>query len=189
MKYRCLYVLFYIFAYSNDEFLQQCKNIILSSNKSKLSVNTTECVNQMSNKNISKELIKLVKTFFNEMFKSMMIFPTLYINHNINDFHPIIWKDFFLENTNDTIINSLLSELFGIQFIIMYETTKKKEDMIIDLLKMLENPNEYNFKYELRLKNFEKYIVKLHNWNLQHDEIVDSTVALLNEMMILKKDE
>ena len=35
--------------------------------------------------------------------------------------------------------------------------------MIIDLLKMLENPNEYTFKYELRLKNFEKFITKLHN--------------------------
>lgn len=61
--------------------------------------------------------------------------------------------------------------------------------MIIDLLKMLENPNEYTFKYELRLKNFEKFITKLHNQNLQHDENIDSTVALLNDMMILKKDE
>lgn len=188
MKYRCLYVLFYIFAYSNDEFLQQCKDIILSSNKGKISINTTECVNQMSNKNISKQLASLVKKHFNEMFKSLMIYPTLYINHNINDFHPIIWKDFVLENVNDTIINSLLSELFGIQFVIMYETNKK-DDMIIDLLKMLEDPNEYSFKYELRLKNFEKFIIKLHNWDLQHDENIDSTVALLNDMMILKKDE
>ena len=188
MKYRCLYILFYIFAYSNDEFLQQCKDIILSSNKGKLSINTTECVNQMSNKIISKQLASLVKKHFNEMFKSLMIYSTLYINHNINDFHPIIWKDFVLENINDTIINSLLSELFGIQFVIIYDT-KKKDDMIIDLLKMLESPNEYTFKYELRLKNFENFIIKLHNWDLHHDENIDSTVALLNDMMILKKDE
>ena len=186
MKYRCLYILFYIFSYSNDEFLQQCKDIILSSNKGKLNVNTTECINQMTNKNISKQLSSLVKEHFHEMFKSLMIYPTLYINHNINDFHPIIWKDFILENINDTIINSLISELFGIQFIIMYQ---KKRDMIDDLLKMLENPNDYSFNYELRLKNFETYINQLHNWNLQHDENIDSTVALLNDMMILKKDE
>ena len=140
----------------------------------------------MTNKNISKQLSSLVKEHFHEMFKSLMIYPTLYINHNINDFHPIIWKDFILENINDTIINSLISELFGIQFIIMYQ---KKRDMIDDLLKMLENPNDYSFNYELRLKNFETYINQLHNWNLQHDENIDSTVALLNDMMILKKDE
>ncbi len=206
-KHKCMYILFYIFSYTDDKFLTNCKKIIDGdniqiNNKQKLqlasnnnSIQTTECIpiiqnDAKYNKVITPQLIKYIKNIYHDMFTLFMSYPTLRIIHDVDDFHPIKWNNFVFDNKNSNhSINNLLSELYGIQFMIKFNKLNgvEKINKINDLLSMLENPFNYTFISELKLRYFERFIIDLHSWdyNVNINEMSETEQMMSN--IVVKK--
>lgn len=214
-KHKCMYILFYIFSYTDEKFLTNCKKIIddeknnnvpiIASNTqfnkntiiNKNNISTTECIPEIQkdnqdNQNISPKLIKYIKNIYHEMFTLFMSYPTLKIIHDLDDFHPIKWNNFVFDNKcSNHSINNLLSDLYGIQFMIKFNKLSKVEKInkINDLMNMLENPFNYEFVGELKLRYFEKFIIDLHSWNYENNNIneLSETEAMINNIVVKKE--
>lgn len=184
-KNKCLYILFYIFTYSNDKFIKDCKKLI-EENNNLSDIDTTQCMKEIPKNDTSNKITSFIKSIYNELFSTIMSYPTLKINHNINDFHPLSWINYILDNEDSiNAVNNLLSELYGIQFVMEYKNIKNedvKKSKMQNLINCLESPNYFEFKDELKLRYFDLYINEITNWDLDIQS-TDSTINMMNELL------
>lgn len=181
-KHRCLYILFYIFSYSSDKFIVDCKQIISEDTKNN-QVDTTVCMENINQYNT--KITSYIKNIYHNMFETIMSYNTLKISHDVNDFHPIYWTN-YIKDTPESInaVDNMLSEIYGIQFMNIYNSlnNQEKQIKIKELLQILRDPPK-NLNIKLQYRYFEQHITGLNTWGLCNNNNTE-TEAMLNDIVV-----
>ena len=149
-KFKCLYALYYIYIYSNNELIQSYKKIIM---KTVNSSQTIECLNEMKNQPLDisndymKELVELTKMSYNTYYTNIMNCKSYsnIIEHNKNDFQPLLWES-IINNDDFNPINSILCDIYALQTFHLYITsaTSDKKLQIRETINLINKTDHIN---------------------------------------------